>query len=69
MAYTRAGMKAVDRYVKANYDRLDVKLPRGRKTDVEAYATQKGISINKLINNLLQAEMGMSDDDWTRKPI
>ncbi len=64
MAYTKAGMRAVDKYVKANYDRVEVKLPKGRKTDVEAFAQKNGQSVNGLINALLRANMGLTEDAW-----
>lgn len=68
MAYTRAGMKAVDKYVKANYDRIEVKVPKGQKADIEAHAKSKGTSVNGLVNDLLRADMGVSADDWKGKP-
>lgn len=64
MAYTKATMRAVDKYVKANYDRIEVKVPKGRKSAVEAHAKAKGESINGLVNALLRADMGLSEDDW-----
>jgi len=67
MAYSKAGMKAVDKYVRENYDRIGVKLPKGRKADVEAHAKRKGESVNGLINALLRADMQMSEEEW-KKP-
>lgn len=64
MAYTKATMRAVDKYVKANYDRIEIKVPKGRKQAVEARAKQRGESVNGLVNALLRAEMGLSDDEW-----
>lgn len=64
MAYTKATMRAVDKYVKAKYDRIEIKVPKGRKQAVEAHAKQRGESVNGLVNALLRAEMGLSDDEW-----
>lgn len=64
MAYSKAGMKAVDKYVRENYDRVGIKLPKGRKAAVEAHAKSKGESINSLINALLRADMGLSEEEW-----
>lgn len=64
MAYTKATMRAVDKYVKANYDRIEIKVPKGRKQAVEAHAKQRGESVNGLVNALLRADMGLSDDEW-----
>lgn len=66
MAYSKAGMKAVDKYVRENYDRVGIKLPKGRKADLEAHARSKGESVNGLINALLRADMGLSEEEWKR---
>lgn len=66
MSYTKAGMRAVDKYVKENYDRLYIKIPKGRKADVEAYAKSKGESINGLVNALLQNAMGIAGEEWKK---
>ena len=66
MAYTKAGMKAVDKYVRENYDRVGTKLPKGRKADVEAYAVSQGISVNGLINTLLRNALDMTEEEWKR---
>ncbi len=66
MAYTKATMRAVDKYVKANYDRIEIKVPKGCKQAVEAHAERQGESVNGLINTLLRADMGLSEDVWKR---
>ena len=66
MAYSKAGMKAVDKYVRENYDRVGIKLPKGRKADLEAHARSKGESVNGFINALLRADMGLSEEEWKR---
>ena len=68
MAYSKAGMKAVDKYVRENYDRIGIKVPKGRKTDIEAFAKNRNLSVNALIASLLQNEMGMSEEEWKRSP-
>lgn len=57
-------MRAVDKYVKNNYDSFLVRVPKGRKQAVEAHAKQRGESVNGLVNALLRADMGLSDDEW-----
>ena len=64
MAYSKAGMKAVDKYVRENYDRIGIKVPKGRKADIEAFAKSRNVSVNALIASLLQNEMGLSEEDW-----
>lgn len=51
-------------FVEKNYDRLAITVPKGQKQAIEAHAKAKGESINGLVNALLRAEMGLSDDEW-----
>lgn len=64
MATTKAQQKAVAKYMKNNYDSFLVRIPKGRKADVDAHAKAKGESVNGLVNALLRADMGLSEDDW-----
>ena len=66
MAYSKAGMKAVDKYVRENYDRIGIKVPKGRKADIEAFAKSKNLSVNAFITLLIQNAMGLSEEDWKR---
>ena len=47
-------------------DELKIRIPKGRKTDVEAHAKSKGESINGLVNALLMADMGLSEEEWKK---
>ena len=67
MAYTKAGMKAVDKYVKENYARLNIKVPRAQEASIKAHASSKGQSVNGLVNDLLRADMGISAANWKSK--
>lgn len=60
MAYSKATMKAVDKYVKANYDRIEIKVPKGQKATVQAAAEREGESINSYTNKALLARMGLT---------
>lgn len=64
MPVSKAQQNAVNKYIKNNYDSLRIVVPKGRKADVEAHAKAKGESINALVNALLRADMGLSEDDW-----
>ena len=48
----------------ALYDRLNIVIPKGLKQAVEAHAKCKGESVNGLVNELLRADMGLSEDEW-----
>lgn len=51
----------------ALYDRLNIVIPKGLKGAVEAHAKSKGESVNGLVNELLRADMGLSDDEWKQR--
>ena len=67
MAYTKAGMKAADKYVRENYDKITVKIPKGRKAAVKVHAESKGESVNSYINGLIRADMVLTEDEWKEK--
>lgn len=55
-----------DRWNAKNYDDLRVRIPKGRKADVEAYAKAQGESVNALINNFLRNAVGLSEEEWKK---
>ena len=55
-----------DRWNAKAYDDVRVRIPKGRKADVEAYAKQQGESVNGMINNYLRCVLNMSEEDWKR---
>ena len=66
MAYTKATMKAVDKYVRNNYDSFLVRVPKGRKEEIELFAKERGESVNGLMNLLIREAMQKSEDEWKR---
>lgn len=64
MAISKAQQRAVNKYIKGNYDRINLVVPKGRKAAIEAHAQSKGESVNGLLNGLLRAELGMSEEAW-----
>lgn len=57
-----------NRYNAKAYDRLSIVIPIGRKADCDAYAAAHGTTLNGLVNQLLQQQLGMSLEEWKRKP-
>ena len=47
-------------------DEIKIRVPKGRKADIEEHAKKKGLSVNALMSQMLQAELGMSEDEWKR---
>lgn len=64
MAITEAQKRAVAKYNAANYDRIEIKVPKGRKQAVEAHAKQRGESVNGYVNGLIRTDLGLSEDEW-----
>ena len=65
MATTKAQQRAVNKYIKNNYDRLNITLPAGQKTTVEAAAAAAGESVNQYTQKALLARMGL--ETWPDK--
>lgn len=58
MAYSDAQKEATARYNKRAYDRIEIKVKKGRKRDIFAYAAAQGKSVNQFIVGLIDREMG-----------
>ena len=55
-----------DRWNAKAYDDLRVRIPKGRKAEVEADALAHGGAVNGLINAFLRDSLGMSEEEWKR---
>ena len=66
MPASKAQQRAVAKYMAANYDEIKVRVPKGRKAEIEVYANQCGESINGLVNSLLRNTLGQSEEEWKR---
>ena len=53
-----------DRWNLKNYDRLMIRIPKGRKSTVEAVAAARGESVNGLVNGLLRGAAGLTEEEW-----
>ena len=49
MAVPKANQRAVNKYVKANYDRINVTMPKGEKEVIQECAAAHGESVNSFI--------------------
>lgn len=57
MATTKAQQKAVHKYVKTNYDRMELTVPKGRKQEIKDFAAAHGETVNSFINRLIEEAM------------
>lgn len=54
---SKAQQKAVNKYVKQNYDRINVTMPKGKKEEYKVQANAKGMSLNSYIISLIEADI------------
>lgn len=57
MATSKAQQKAVNKYMAANYDRINLTVDKGRKDIIKAHAESKGESVNGFINRAINEVM------------
>ena len=57
VAVSKAQQKAVNKYMKENYDRINVTLPKGTKEEIKAHAESKGESVNGFISRAIKETM------------
>lgn len=57
MAYSDAQKEATARYNKKAYDRIEIKVKKGYKAEILAYAASQNKSINRFIVDLIDKEM------------
>ena len=58
---SKAQQRAVNKYMKNNYDRINLVVPKGKKKIIQAHAVQQGESVNAYINRAI--DKAMSEDD------
>ena len=67
MSSSKAHIRAVAKYTKENYEDLRVRVPKGRKAELEARVKAEGKSINGIINDFLRGYLGMDEAEWKMK--
>lgn len=58
MAYTKASGKAVNRYNAKNYEQIPLRVKKGQRAQIKAYAEQRGLSLNSYLYGLIEYDMG-----------
>lgn len=62
MAYSDAQKEATARYNKKAYDRIEIKVKKGRKAHITAFAAQQNKSVNQFIVGLIEEAMAEQGD-------
>ena len=57
MPASKAQQRATNKYMKANYDRVNLTLPKGRKAELQAHAAQRGESLNGFIGRAIDEQI------------
>lgn len=58
MPASKAQQKAVSKYMKENYDVYQVRMPKGRKSEIQAHVEAHGYkSVNGFINEAIDEKM------------
>lgn len=57
MAVSKAQQKAVNKYVKEKYDRINITMPKGKKETIKAYAATLGESVNGFVKRAISETM------------
>lgn len=57
MAISDSQRKAVAKYNAANYDRIELRVDKGRKDIIKAHAENRGESVNGFINRAIEEAM------------
>ena len=62
MAVPKSNQKAVNKYVKKNYDRVNVTMPKGKREIIQEHAQRMGESANAFINRAIDQQMRRDND-------
>lgn len=61
MPVIKSQQKAVNKYIRNNYDRLNICIPKGQKATIEEAAASLGESVNTYTQKALLARLGVSE--------
>lgn len=61
---SKAHQRAVARYNAKAYDRIELRVPKGRKRAIEAAARRCGQTINRYLNGLIRGDLGLTEGEW-----
>lgn len=62
MPVSKSQQKAVHKYVKANYDRMELTVPKGKKDIIKSHAEAQGESVNGFINRAIDHQISQDRD-------
>ena len=63
MPTSKAQQKAVNKYIKENYDVFQIRMPKGKKGIIKAHAESRGESVNSFINRAVDETIKRDGED------
>lgn len=57
MTASKAQQRAVNKYMKENYDEIKVRTDKGKKEKIKAHAESRGESVNGFINRAIDEQI------------
>ena len=57
MAVSKAQQKAVNKYMRENYDRINLFVPKGKRAEIKTVAGRQNISTNQFINDAIDVAL------------
>jgi len=62
MPASKAQQKAVNKYMSANYDRINLTMPKGKKELIQAHARKNEESVNSFINRAIDQAIAKEEE-------
>lgn len=59
---SKAQQKAVNKYMKENYDRINFTMPKGKKEVIQTHAAKMGESVNAFLNRAVDETIKRETD-------
>ena len=57
MAISKAQQRATAKYIKNNYDDIKIRIPKGERDKIRAFAELRGMSLNAFVYAAIKNEM------------
>ena len=57
MTINKSQQKAVAKYNLSNYDRIELRVEKGKKQVIKNYAASEGLSLNSFVNKAIDEKM------------
>ena len=63
MAKTKAQQATQNRWIAKTYDRINLTVPKGKKAEIQAFAANRGESVNGFINRAIDNQIAQDKNE------